>query len=96
MIERFEPDRIPFPTRLVGWYDIAKGVGGLVIESILRMPRQLASHGDHFTDRYDTFDLESGVDHQLFRDPNIKPLDAPVDVQADAEQWVSRMGLGND
>jgi hypothetical protein len=34
--------------RLIGWADIAKGVGEVVFHSIFRMPHALSTHGDHF------------------------------------------------
>jgi hypothetical protein len=43
-------ERVPFPDKLVTWFDLAKGIGEVVVESIFRMPRQLASHGEHFVE----------------------------------------------
>lgn len=49
-----------FPDRVLGWVDIAKGVGELVVDeakvafhSIFRMPHQLATHGSHFEEPTD-------------------------------------------
>lgn len=59
-------ERIPFPERLISWLDIAKGVGQVVVESVFRMPHQLASHGDHFSHSIDEPEDTLASQPQLF------------------------------
>lgn len=67
-------DRIPFPERLIGWFDIAKGVGQVIIESMFYRhhdePRP--SMSEHYkpdlNDEWAHYDLQRDVDHQLGND----------------------------
>lgn len=82
MVEKENYDRIPFPDKLVNWFDIAKGLGHAAFHLVADQLRH-ETPSDHFTqplERYDTWDLEAGL--------------SPV--QKEANEWVEKIGFGND
>jgi hypothetical protein len=62
-----ENKNIPFPDKIIGWFDIARGVGEVILHAATDQFRHLTP-SEHFTKplgRYDVFDLEPQINHQL-------------------------------